>query len=254
MKPKHSVSRGSFIRLLPEGRVEQVVRKILEAIDLGLYSEGQQLPSETELANQFGVATVTLREALGYLRQVDAIETRRGRNGGSFVLQAKELPSELMLKLLDEWSVIELRDLGDEHMAISGMATRLAAKRITPNSFRNISFYIESLGQVDTQRKRCRADARFHIEIAANSQSVRLTHAEIRLQSQLGDLLWLPIDRAEEVVIIQQEHRGILEAIQEGDANLAGARAEAHVRQGIKRLIALKMSLMKYGSGANNES
>jgi DNA-binding FadR family transcriptional regulator len=218
---------------------------MIEAIDLGLYSEGQQLPSEAELATQFGVATVTLREALGYLRQVGAIETRRGRNGGSFICRVEELPNELMLELLDEWSVIELRDFGDEHMAVAGMAARLAARRATPDSYRNIAFYIDSLGQAENRRKRCRADARFHMEIAAHSQSVRLTHAEIRLQSQLGELLWLPADQAEDVAAIQREHQDILEAVQQGDANLAGARAEAHVMKGIQRLISLKMSLMK---------
>lgn len=249
MKLKHSVSRGSFIRLRQEGRTEQVIRRMIEAIDLGLYVEGQQLPSETELATQFGVATVTLREALGYLRQVGVIETRRGRNGGSFVCAIEELSTELMLELLDEWSLIELRDLGDEHMAIAGMAARLAAERATPDSYRHMAFYIELLGQAGNRRERRRADARFHMEIAAHSQSVRLTHAEIRLQSQLGELLWLPSDQPPDVAAIQQEHQGILDAIEQRDAGLAGARAEAHVRQGIRRLIAMKMALMESGSG-----
>ena len=80
---------GSYIRLRQEGRTEEVVRRLMEAIDLGLYGEGQQLPSETELAGQFGVATVTLRDALAYLRQRGVIETRRGRTGGSFVSRRK---------------------------------------------------------------------------------------------------------------------------------------------------------------------
>ncbi|MDI5922868.1 GntR family transcriptional regulator [Halomonas sp. LR5S13] len=245
MKLKHSISRGSFIRLRQEGRTEQVVRRMIEAIDLGLYVEGQQLPSETELANQFGVATVTLREALGYLRQVGVIETRRGRNGGSFVCATEEISVELMLDRLDEWSVIELRDLGDEHMAIAGTAARLAAKRATPDSYQHMAYYIESLGQARNRRERRRADARFHIEIAAHSQSVRLTHAEIRLQSQLGEWLWLDTHQTPDTASIQKEHQAILEAIQQADADSAGARAEAHVMNGIRRLIAMKIALME---------
>lgn len=245
MKLKNANSRGSFIRLRQEGRTEQVVRRMIEAIDLGLYVEGQQLPSETELATQFGVATVTLREALGYLRQVGVIETRRGRNGGSFVCATEEISVELMLDRLDEWSVIELRDLGDEHMAVAGTAARLAAKRASPDSYQHMAFYIESLGQAMNRRERRRADARFHIEIAAHSQSVRLTHAEIRLQSQLGEWLWLDTHQAPDTASIQKEHQAILDAIQQADADLAGARAEAHVMNGIRRLIAMKIALME---------
>ena len=70
---------AGFIRLRQEGRTEEVVRRLIEVIDLGLLAEGEQLPSESELAMQLGVATVTLREALAVLRQRGLIETRRGQ-------------------------------------------------------------------------------------------------------------------------------------------------------------------------------
>ncbi|GAA3543376.1 FadR/GntR family transcriptional regulator [Zobellella aerophila] len=233
---------GSFIRIRQEGRTEEVVRRLMEAIDLGLFAEGQQLPSETELAMQFGVATVTLREALAYLRQQGAIETRRGRNGGSFVRHAAELPTEILLKRLHELSTIELRDLCDEHLAISGTSARLAAKRAAPEHHQRLEHYIQALGKAESRRERRRADARFHIEVAVASQSVRLTHAEIRLQAELGELLWLPGTSSPEA--IQSEHEAIYEAIAGGDINLAGALAEAHVSRGIKKLINLKLEML----------
>ncbi|WP_027897347.1 FadR/GntR family transcriptional regulator [Zestomonas thermotolerans] len=235
---------GSFIRLRQEGRTEEVVRRLMEAIDLGLFTEGQQLPSETELASQFGVATVTLREALAYLRQRGVIETRRGRNGGSFVRAAVEIPTEAVLRRLDKLSTIELRDLGDEHAAISGAAARLAAKRASQEHHQHLAQYIEALGAATSRHEQRRADARFHIEIAVASQSVRLTHAEIRLQAEIGELLWLPVEGHPSVASIQQEHRAISEAIASGDPTLAGALAEAHVTRGIKRLIDLKLNLL----------
>ncbi|OXY81598.1 FadR/GntR family transcriptional regulator [Oceanimonas doudoroffii] len=233
---------GSFIRIRQEGRTEEVVRRLMEAIDLGLFAEGQQLPSETELATQFGVATVTLREALAHLRQQGAIETRRGRNGGSFVRYAEEQPAAALLKRLQELSTLELRDLSDEHTAISGMAARLAAKRAAPEHHQQLAHYIQALSKASSRRERRRADARFHIEVAVASQSVRLTHAEIRLQAELGELLWLP--QALTPDIIRSEHEAIHEAIVSGDSNLAGALAEAHVSRGIKKLINLKLELV----------
>ncbi|MNM72940.1 putative L-lactate dehydrogenase operon regulatory protein [compost metagenome] len=243
MNGRSHTPHGSFIRLRQEGRTEEVVRRLMEAIDLGLFAEGQQLPSETELAMQFGVATVTLREALAYLRQRGAIETRRGRNGGSFVCTIVEIPEEILLARLEELSTTDLRDLCDEHMAISGAAARLAARRAAKEHHQHFQRYIEALGEAGSRHERRRADARFHIEIAVASQSIRLTHAEIRLQAEIGELLWLPTEGAPSVETIQQEHRAIAEAIASGDSNLAGALAEAHVSRGIKRLIDLKLNL-----------
>lgn len=243
--PVYTSSRsGSFMRLRQEGRTDEVVRRLMEAIDLGLYAEGQQLPSESELAVQFGVATVTLREALAHLRQRGVIETRRGRNGGSFICASVEMPAEMLFDRLRELSTIELRDFGDEHAAISGAAARLAAQRSTPEHHRQLQRYIELLGSALTRRERRQADARFHIEVAAASQSIRLTHAEIRLQGELGELLWLPLEEQAPVARVQQAHQAILDAIVNNDATLAGALAEAHVSQGIKRLINAKLELL----------
>ena len=79
MSSLNTARSTAFIRLRQEGRTDEVARRLMEAIDLGMFAEGQQLPSESELALQLGVATVTLREALVVLRQRGLIETRRGR-------------------------------------------------------------------------------------------------------------------------------------------------------------------------------
>ena len=76
----------------PEGAVEQIVRRVGEAIGAGILEPGAQLPPEAELAARLEVAPMTLRQALAVLRSAGFIETRRGRGGGSFVREV-ELPS-----------------------------------------------------------------------------------------------------------------------------------------------------------------
>ena len=71
--------------LQAEGAVEQIVRRLGEAIGAGVLAPGERLPSELELAAQLGVAPMTLRQALQILRDAGFVETRRGRTGGSFV-------------------------------------------------------------------------------------------------------------------------------------------------------------------------
>ena len=251
MSALNTARSTAFIRLRQEGRTDEVARRLVEAIELGLFAEGQQLPSESELALQLGVATVTLREALVVLRQRGLIEPRRGRNGGSFVCAPVELPEALLLQRLKDISGPDLRDLGDEQVAISGTAARLAAQRSSPEHHARIAQHIEALGQTSTRRGRHRADARFHIEVAAAAQSLRLTHAEMRLQSEVGELLWLEAIAGSDVTQVESEHRAILQALINNDVILAGALAEAHVMRGIKCLIGLRLELLAASDEVN---
>src|SRR5689334_9877687 len=66
----------------PRAQVEQQIR---EAILGGLFSPGEKLPPETQLAEQFGVSRPTVREALGSLVTAGLIRKVPGVAGGSFV-------------------------------------------------------------------------------------------------------------------------------------------------------------------------
>jgi GntR family transcriptional repressor for pyruvate dehydrogenase complex len=61
----------------PAGAVEQVVRRIGEAIGAGLLAPGERLPGQIELAGTLGVARMTLRQALAVLEDAGLIEIRR---------------------------------------------------------------------------------------------------------------------------------------------------------------------------------
>ena len=81
-----------FSPLTGAGLVEQAVRRLGEAIGLGLLEVGDRLPSEPELAERFAIAPMTLRQALAILREAGYVETRRGRAGGTFVRRSVPTP------------------------------------------------------------------------------------------------------------------------------------------------------------------
>lgn len=82
-RDKTGVRRAVFTPVDTLARVDAVVRRLGDAIDLGLLADGEQLPGESDLAAQLGVSTVTLREALMALRQRGLVTTRRGRGGAA---------------------------------------------------------------------------------------------------------------------------------------------------------------------------
>ncbi|MFC0547623.1 FadR/GntR family transcriptional regulator [Kutzneria chonburiensis] len=127
------------------GRAEAVTTRLTDAISMGLLADGEQLPSEAELAGQFGVATVTVREALVALRQLGLVATRRGRGGGSFVIAPEEGAPTSWRQRLRAVSLSELRDIGDHYLAVAGAAARLAAERSSPEDVERLRLATEDL-------------------------------------------------------------------------------------------------------------
>lgn len=223
-------------------RTDAVVQRLSAAIGLGVMVDGEQLPSETDLAAQLGVSTVTLREALAVLREQGLVHTKRGRGGGSFINGSSDSVQINAHNRLRQLSVEELRDLGDEHLAVAGTAAALAAQRSLAADIGRLHRLIARLREPDEVLQCRRADSRFHIEVAVCSQSTRLTRAEVRLQAEVSALIWLPqiaVDRGEEA----DNHRDLVAAIEAENAGLARDLAQAHVTRHIRRLIEQRMEL-----------
>src|SRR5437868_15156919 len=62
-----------------------IADQIRQAIVTGQLKEGERLPPERELAEQFGVSRVTVRDALRALEAMGLIEVRVGARGGAFI-------------------------------------------------------------------------------------------------------------------------------------------------------------------------
>ncbi len=167
--------------------------RISAAIELGVMADGEQLPSEYDLATLLGISHMTLREALAVLREQGLVETRRGRGGGSFVRASAEVVNTRSMARLESLTVEALRDLGDEHFAVAGAAALFAARRAVAADVARLRGLVARLTNSDGGiLSRRSADSRFQIEVAVCSQSARLTRAEVNLQAELASLIWLP--------------------------------------------------------------
>ncbi|WP_113705643.1 GntR family transcriptional regulator [Nonomuraea lactucae] len=72
-------------RRRPYLRIAEDIRRDIAS---GRYAMGEQLPVARELSEQYGVAMMTIGNALAVLREEGLIETRQG--AGSFVIRTPE--------------------------------------------------------------------------------------------------------------------------------------------------------------------
>jgi DNA-binding FadR family transcriptional regulator len=226
------------------GRADLVARRLGQAIRLGLLIDGERLPTETQLAAQMGVATVTLREALSTLREQGLVVTRRGRGGGTFVRAPADAHEPLR-----HFGVHELQELGDQRAAISGTAARLAAERALEEEVRRLEEQVDRLAEASGASERRRADTLLTIGIAAAAQSSRLTREEARLRAEIGNLAGLELSDAEHREIVRAR-RALVAAIKGRRGTRARNLAERGVAAETERLIALRLRLDEAGDGA----
>jgi DNA-binding FadR family transcriptional regulator len=222
------------------GRADIVAHRLSEAIRLGLILDGERLPSETRLAEQLGVATVTLREALETLRGQGLIRTRRGRGGGTIVTAPADR-AEGLVERLSALTAQDLRDLGDLRSAVLGMAAALAARRAMPQEVSRLWQHVERLRAAGTTTgERRRADTQLTMGVAAAAQSPRLAKEALRMRSEVGDLLWLEDDTIDiNDSLVARTH--LVEAIERSDAEGARRAAETLVAADTGRLVRLHL-------------
>jgi len=230
-----------FAPLAGGGRADLVAQRLTDAIELGLLSHGERLPSETEMARQFGVATVTAREALEVLRDKGLVETRRGRDGGSFVTSAGRRSAGIERRVRD-LSRVELRDMGVYYSAIAAMAAEVAATRATASDIQHLRAIIAAV-DATTETSTRRGEGTFRLEIAALSQSARLVREELRLQAEFAPLLWLCLRESAHRSASLAAHQRVVDAIEASGGQAARTTTVDHIAGAIEWLLDEKARL-----------
>ncbi len=236
----HRLQGALFQPIGDEGRAELVERRLVEAINRGHLRAGERLPSESELARSFGVAPVTVREALLAVRGRGLIVTRRGRNGGSFVVDDAD-PLEYARAAVMKSSRLALRDMGAHYAAITAAAVRFAARRADESETSTVRRRLERLGELDLEQQRRLLDD-VQVELVSLSQSARLTREQMKLQAEFSPYLRLVAPDGQGLQRQAASIRAIIDAVEAGDADAAGRRCEQMVADVIDALILVQSS------------
>ncbi|KPN22384.1 hypothetical protein AO716_00445 [Arthrobacter sp. Edens01] len=229
--PQKRLLTAVFAPLGDAGKASRVEERIVQGISAGALLDGDRLPTEMELAASMGVATVTAREALAGLRSRGLVETRRGREGGTFVTLPSGDRSVLVRRRLTSMSRVELRDLAIHYAAIAATAAELAAEAAEHED-------VQALEQLlDVPARSSRAVGDFLLELAALSQSARLTREYVRLHTDYGSLLGLAhADPVFDSTMVRLCRR-ICTAVSEADPSTARSLVRQYVQASVAWLI-----------------
>lgn len=229
--PRQRMLATVFASLDEVSKAQRVEDRIVEGIAAGVLADGERLPSEAELASTMGVATVTAREALVGLRSRGLVATRRGREGGTFVTVPAGRRSELVRNRLRRMSRVELRDLAIHYRAIAATAAELAAGFASPEDAEMLREVLRGSGFGGA------VVGEFLLELAALSQSARLTREFGRLHKDFGPLMSLMHEDKEFDAAMVQLCERIADAVASADAAAAREAVTNQIRIGLAALI-----------------
>ena len=236
-----------FAQLADTGRAEQVAQRLTDGIVLGVLGPGERLPSEPELARRFGVALITVREGLGILRETGLVETRRGRDGGSFIVESDADHRSLITTRLRGLAQVELSDMAVYFGAILAGTAERAAERASAGDAERLTTWL--LGSDFTTAAAARTNqGGFFLEVAVLSQSARLVREQIRLQAEFGPLLLLGLDDEAQRADVAAHDRRIVRAIAQHRAAKAREAVGDLVRGLSEHLLATKARIERGGS------
>ncbi|MCB4321971.1 FadR family transcriptional regulator [Alcaligenes sp. 13f] len=225
-----------------ETLTERVTRILAENIRSGTYPQGQRLPSEQAMVDEFGVSRTVVREAIANLRASGKVSTVPGigifvRESIAPVTDAFAIRPESLTAAASLLNVLELR------LAVESEAVMLASQRRTQQHLDDMRQAIaDMLTAIDQQREPFEADLRFHRTIAEatdNQEFVRLFNyigglliPRTQLRSQkLDDKARLALRNR-----METEHEHICYALQRHDADAARALLRLHLSSSRNRL------------------
>jgi GntR family transcriptional regulator, transcriptional repressor for pyruvate dehydrogenase complex len=236
--PPASLS-DAVLRPVRDGNAfESTVEHLAMAIRLGVFAEGERLPSERDLAERLKVGRATLREAIGALRQAGLVRTRRGRSGGTVVLyrgrpQSDEFEAGSETDGADitrpRYTPAEVADALAFRSVVEPGAARLAARAdLSADQRAWLREALRATVGIEADGARRVADSRLHLAIATLSGSAKLVEAVSQARSMTADLLCAIPVLAPNIAHSDAQHAEIVEAVLTGDHLRAQVVMEEH--------------------------
>lgn len=207
---------------------EHIVMEIKYLIEKGVLKYGDKLPTELELASEFGVSRATVREAFLILDFLGLIETKKGR--GAIVCRPST--NGIMEKMesfrsASDGNILHLVEL---RLAVEPLAAMLAAERATAEDMAKIDDAVTKMIKKTEGQRPFLIDAiAFHQLIGSASHNPYVEYlldSIIRLLRSSTKVIYSVPGRTQESL---SEHMAIYRAIKDRDKEKAFNLMRAHL-------------------------
>lgn len=228
-------------RPIKQARVsEEVAEQLKQSILIGQFKTGDRLPSERDLAEEFQVSRVAIREALRFLENSGFIVTRQGVTGGAYItdLSFQQLVNAFLdLFMAEKISIPELHEV---RRLVEPEVARRSAGRVTEEYGRRLKEALEeerlsaSSPHEETERKTA-----VHL-ILAEMCGNRFLEALVRSVIGLSKTIVETVEPNPESLHPAGLHDGVVKAVLAGDAEGAAVAMEKHAADFGKRLMKME--------------
>lgn len=205
-----------------------VADQIKNLISEGAFPPGSRLPGERELAEQFDVSRVTVREAEISLQALGYIRIKTG--SGVYVLDPAEKYSQGMPN-------VSAYELTEARLLFESEAAGLAARNITEEALGHLDELIETMSSEDPQDEEAsqQADQEFHLVIAAacgNAAVQYIIETLWKMRTELPAVreVHAAICANEDATDRGAEHAEVLNALRTRDPAAAREAMQEHFR------------------------
>ena len=226
----HSKVERPASRPRPEGG-DAAIGFIVDQIRTGIWPTGQKLPTERELARQFGVARNTLRKGLDTLRAEGLI--RRHVGNGTFVADSptpsNEVPDPSIIKL-DGASPADIMEF---RLTFEPQVAELAVRRATESDLCDMEVLLDRAEAAANVAEFEFWDGAFHVAIVKTARNRVMTDVYGAINMVRNQALWgkmkersLTPDRRH---LYQTQHRLIAQALRSRDLVSARNAVRIHL-------------------------
>lgn len=212
---------------------EDVVDQIEQAILSGQLPPGERLPSERDLAEQFGLSRMTIRDALRVLESTGFVEIKLGAGGGAFVREPNFAPLSNSLSSMLKFKKATILELAEARKIIEIATAELAAQRATDDDLEALRLAVETARQAyetGNSNYTPQHSVDFHAALAkaAKNYVLDLTVNSFRtLFYEVLEQLLPTSDMAERAI---RDHWAIYKAIKARDGEQARQLMTEHLR------------------------
>jgi GntR family transcriptional repressor for pyruvate dehydrogenase complex len=226
------------MNVIKKKKGEFVVDEMVALIASGRLKPGDKLPSETILAENFGVSRVTIRESFKKLTMMGIVQIRHGE--GTFV---SKISLDSFMKPLFSLIAFEeksIEEIYDARLFVESGIANLAAKNRTDSDLENINALKHTMTKAvenNELEQYSNLDTEFHICIGRASKNTILLSTYMTVNDIIKGYIGMTNKTYDIIIESMKEHNILIDAIIAKQYELAGIVMKEHILASKTRLL-----------------